>query len=213
MHRSGTSMITRALTTRACTSSAGRRGAHRRGRGQPRGLLGEQGRSSPATTSCSRRPAARGTTLPISRPRPPTTRAWHLAEAATAALAGLQRARSHWGFKDPRLCLTAAYWLDLQPDLRFIVCRPPPARGRAVAEAPQPELVLARARALGAVLRHGARAVPPDRRIVTHYDTFFVDPEGELARVCEFAGLDRHRPTCAPTSATTPSASTSPTRA
>ena len=42
-------------------------------------------------------------------------------EAATAALAGL-REHDHWGFKDPRTCLTAAYWLDLEPELRFVIC-------------------------------------------------------------------------------------------
>ena len=31
--------------------------------------------------------------------------------------------------------------------------------------------------------------VPPERRIVSHYDTFFVDPEAEMARLC-FAGLE-----------------------
>jgi len=31
--------------------------------------------------------------------------------------------------------------------------------------------------------------LPADRRIVTHYDTFFVDPEREIARLCAFAGL------------------------
>ena len=55
--------------------------------------------------------------------------------------------------------------------------------------------------------------VPAERRIVTHYDTFFVDPEGELARLCAFAGLEPADPGSAPTSAITPSASTSPTPA
>ena len=32
-------------------------------------------------------------------------------------------------------------------------------------------------------------AVPEDRRIVTHYDTFFTDPVGELGRLCDFVGL------------------------
>ncbi len=45
----------------------------------------------------------------------------HVAEAAATALLALSE-HDHWGFKDPRTCLTAGYWLDLQPDLRFVVC-------------------------------------------------------------------------------------------
>ena len=36
--------------------------------------------------------------------------------------------------------------------------------------------------------------VPVERRIITHYDTFFVDPEGEMARLCAFAGLEPATP-------------------
>ena len=39
--------------------------------------------------------------------------------------------------------------------------------------------------------RSGSATTPPssscspaDRRIVTHYDTFFIDPEGEIGRLC-----------------------------
>src|SRR5690606_14753044 len=45
----------------------------------------------------------------------------HLAERASEILAGL-RAHERWGFKDPRVCLTARFWQDLQPDLRVVVC-------------------------------------------------------------------------------------------
>src|SRR5438045_3466051 len=39
----------------------------------------------------------------------------HVAEPATAAIAALSE-YERWGFKDPRTCLTAAYWMDLVPD-------------------------------------------------------------------------------------------------
>ena len=48
-------------------------------------------------------------------------RVLQIGDASTAALAALSE-HDHWGFKDPRTCLTAAYWLDLEPDLRFIIC-------------------------------------------------------------------------------------------
>ena len=40
------------------------------------------------------------------------------------------RQHDHWGFKDPRTCLTAAYWLDLEPELRFVVCVRHPIESR-----------------------------------------------------------------------------------
>ena len=108
--------------------------------------------------------------------------------AAEAALAGL-REHGQWGFKDPRLCLTAPFWLDLQPDLRFVICLRHPL-----------EVALSLKRrnrnsySLGLALweRYYATvlaAVPPERRLVSHYDSFFAAPEEELARVCEFAQL------------------------
>ena len=116
-------MITRALHDSGLhLIGHGCRGAHRRGRGQPRGVLGEQGHRG------LQRRAARGDRRFVGQPAGPAAavavddpRVAHVAEPATAALAGL-REHEHWGFKDPRTCLTAAYWLDLEPELRFIIC-------------------------------------------------------------------------------------------
>lgn len=110
-------------------------------------------------------------------------------EPATAALAGLAE-NDRWGFKDPRTCLTAAFWLDLQPDLRFVICvRNPLEVALSLKRRNQNSYSLGLSlweRYYAAVLD----LVPEDRRIVTHYDTYFLDPVGELARVCAFAGLD-----------------------
>jgi hypothetical protein len=111
-----------------------------------------------------------------------------IAAASTAAITALS-VHDHWGFKDPRLCLTAAYWLDLVPDLRFIVCVRHPL-----------EVALSLKRrnqnsySLGLALweRYYATVLdllPPERVLITHYDTFFTDPEGEVARLCAFADL------------------------
>jgi hypothetical protein len=111
----------------------------------------------------------------------------HVVEPASAALAGL-REHDHWGFKDPRLCLTAAFWLDLQPDLRFIVCiRHPSEVALSLKRRNQTSYSLGLAlweRYYATILE----LVPPERRIVTHYDSLFDDPDGELARLCAFAG-------------------------
>ena len=113
----------------------------------------------------------------------------HVVEPATAALAGLAE-NERWGFKDPRLCLTAAFWLDLQPDLRFVICvRNPLEVALSLKRRNQNSYSLGLAlweRYYESILE----LVPEDRRIVTHYDTYFLDPVGELGRVCDFAGLE-----------------------
>jgi Sulfotransferase family len=120
-------------------------------------------------------------------------RVTHIEEAAAAALAGL-RARVPWGFKDPRTCLTAAFWMDLEPDLRFIVCvRHPLEVALSLKRRNQNSYSLG----LSLWERYYATAlelIPPERRIVTHYDSFFADAAGELRRLCEFAGLEGVEP-------------------
>lgn len=112
-----------------------------------------------------------------------------VAAASTSALAALSE-HEHWGFKDPRTCLTAAYWLDLEPDLRFVICvRHPLEVALSLKRRNQNSYSLGLAlweRYYASVLD----LLPAERRIVTHYDTFFVDPEGEIARLCAFAGLE-----------------------
>jgi len=117
----------------------------------------------------------------------------HVAEVATRALAAL-REHDHWGFKDPRTCLTATYWLDLEPELGFVICvRHPVDVALSLKRRNQSSYSLG----LGLWERYYATVldqVPAERRIVTHYDTFFVDPEGEMARLCAFAGLEPTTP-------------------
>jgi hypothetical protein len=117
----------------------------------------------------------------------------HLAQASTAALAALAE-HDHWGFKDPRTCLTAAYWLDLEPDLRFVICvRHPIDVALSLKRRNQNSYSLGLSlweRYYATVLDQVSR----ERRIVTHYDTFFVDPEAEMARLCAYAGLDSASP-------------------
>lgn len=189
MHRSGTSMVTRALHDS---------GLHLIGRDadtliraaedNPEGFWENQ-----AIVACNDDLLeATGGTWDHPPELPPQgaddPRVADIVEAARLAIAGLSE-HEHWGFKDPRLCLTMPFWLDLIPDLRVIVCVRHPL-----------EVALSLKRrnqnsyALGLALweRYYATAlatVPADRRLVSHYDSFFSDPVGELGRVCEFAGL------------------------
>jgi hypothetical protein len=97
-----------------------------------------------------------------------------------------------WGWKDPRTCLTARFWIDLLPSVRFVVCLRHPL-----------EVALSLKRrnqvsyTLGLSLWHVyyetlLDAVPEDRRLVTHYDAYFGGGGSELDRVVGFAGLPPH---------------------
>jgi hypothetical protein len=194
MHRSGTSMITRALHDS---------GLHLVGTGAEE--LIEAAEDNPegfwenkAIRDCNDELLeATGGAWDNPPALPPVAiddpRVEHLAETATGALAAL-REHDHWGFKDPRICLTAAYWLDLEPDLRFVICvRHPIDVALSLKRRSQNSY------SLGLLLweRYYASVldqVPAVRRKVTHYDTFFVDPEGEMARLCAFAGLEPAKP-------------------
>ncbi|MGH9193748.1 MAG: sulfotransferase family protein, partial [Acidimicrobiales bacterium] len=190
MHRSGTSMITRALHDS---------GLHLVGTGADE--LIEAAEDNPegfwenkAIRDCNDELLeATGGAWDNPPALPPVAvddpRVAHVADAATAALATLRR-HDHWGFKDPRTCLTAAYWLDLEPELRFVICvRHPIEVALSIKRRNQNSYSLG----LGLWERYYATVldqVPPEHRIVTHYDTFFVDPEGEMARLCAFSGLE-----------------------
>jgi hypothetical protein len=94
-----------------------------------------------------------------------------------------------WGWKDPRTCLTARFWLAVVPGARFVVCLRHPL---AVALSLRRRNQSSYAHALTLWQRYYEEllsAVPSDRRIVTHYDAYFSDPDTELARVLTFAGL------------------------
>jgi len=190
MHRSGTSMITRGLHESGLHLIGGDADALLAAADDnPEGFW-----ENKAIVNCNDDllEAAGGswdnppTLLPMAVDDP---RVAEIVEPATAALAGLAE-NDRWGFKDPRLCLTAAFWLDLQPDLRFVVCvRNPLEVALSLKRRNQNSYSLGLSlweRYYESILD----LVPVERRIVTHYDTYFLDPAGELGRVCEFAGLD-----------------------
>jgi hypothetical protein len=95
-----------------------------------------------------------------------------------------------WGFKDPRTSVAAPFWMACLPGLVFVVCVRHPLE------------VAASLRARGYTSeRYGLRlweayhraldaAVPAERAVVTHYDSYFADPAAELDRVLRFLGLD-----------------------
>ncbi|MFL5341011.1 MAG: sulfotransferase family protein [Gemmataceae bacterium] len=111
-----------------------------------------------------------------------------LRERAASLQPGLDLAEP-WGWKDPRNSLTLPFWLSVWPDLRVVVCvRHPLEVAQSLLERngfsflTSLNLWLAYYRAL-------ADAVPEDRRLVTHYDSYFHDPAAEVSRLCAWAGL------------------------
>jgi hypothetical protein len=97
--------------------------------------------------------------------------------------------RAAWGWKDPRCCLTLPFWLALVPGLRVLVCvRHPLAAARSLAARGD----VPYAAALGLWLEYNRRvlaAVPPQRRVVTHYESYFRAPQAELRRVLRLLDL------------------------
>jgi GT2 family glycosyltransferase len=107
------------------------------------------------------------------------------------ALALLEKFRDHdaWGWKDPRTSLTLPFWQSLLPCLKVVICLRNPL-----------EVALSLRRRGGSSYALSLdlwktyserimRDVPSDRRIITHYDRYFLDPEPELRRVLAFLDI------------------------
>jgi len=115
-------------------------------------------------------------------------------DEAADLVAGMPADRT-WGWKDPRTSLTLPFWYRLLPGLHTVVCVRHP---RAVAASLQ--------RRNGTSLPYGRnlwlqyhrrlqQAVQGRPHIVTHYESFFTDPEVELNRLLAWLGwsADRER--------------------
>lgn len=91
-----------------------------------------------------------------------------------------------WGWKDPRNSLTIDFWKELLPSMKVIVCVRNPL-----------EVARSLNRRGAASNRFGFNlwsryyrtllsAIPKEKRIITHYDSYFIDPKKELSRVLNF---------------------------
>jgi hypothetical protein len=99
--------------------------------------------------------------------------------------------RIPWGWKDPRTSLTLPFWRSAFGPLRTIVVIRNPL-----------EVVTSLHRrnafstALGLTLwqiyaERVLEDTSPNERLVTHYDSYFLEPDREITRVLEYLGLDR----------------------
>ena len=122
-----------------------------------------------------------------------------LRQRAREILASSFAGRSHWGWKDPRVSLTTAFWRALVPGLRFVVCVRNPIDA-ADSLAPSKDGAKAfyysrrgfggeRAYRLWATYLSGALANTEGcPRLLVSYDEYFDDLAGVSARLARFAG-------------------------
>jgi hypothetical protein len=96
----------------------------------------------------------------------------------------------HWGWKDPRTSLTLPFWTSLLPRLQVVICVRNPLE---VAHSLYARNGLSYALSLR--LWHAyndaiLRAIPPEQRLVTHYESYFADAQREVERMLRFLTLD-----------------------
>lgn len=95
----------------------------------------------------------------------------------------------HWGWKDPRNSVTMEFWRELLPDLKVVICVRNPVE---IARSLTTRGASSEAFSLDLWLDYSRRlidAVPPGQRLITHYISFFDQPQLELARLLEFLGM------------------------
>lgn len=108
------------------------------------------------------------------------------AEALVADMA----AAGAWGWKDPRTALTARFWLDLLPDVRFVVCLRHPFE---VARSLKKRNGTSYLHSLALWQEHYELlldAIGERPCLVVSYDAVLESPAVESRRLLRFAGLD-----------------------
>jgi GT2 family glycosyltransferase/glycosyltransferase involved in cell wall biosynthesis len=94
-----------------------------------------------------------------------------------------------WGWKDPRNSLTLPFWHDVLPRLKtLIIVRNPLETAHSMRERNGTSYSLG-LRLWEIYNRRVIDAANAQERFVTHYDSFFEDPETELRRIADFIGL------------------------
>lgn len=95
-----------------------------------------------------------------------------------------------WGWKDPRNCLTIPFWKSVLDDVKFIICVRNPYE---VADSLTRRNGISRTLGLKLWLiynQHVLDFTETHERIITHYDSYFINPETELNRLLSFIGLN-----------------------
>ena len=98
-----------------------------------------------------------------------------------------------WGWKDPRNSLTWPFWKAVLPSLKtLIVVRNPLEVAYSMRKRNGTSYAFG-LRLWEVYNRRLIKTTDARERLVTHYDAFFENPEKELARIAQFAGLPHAR--------------------
>jgi hypothetical protein len=100
------------------------------------------------------------------------------------------RVQDYWGWKDPRNSLTLAFWRRLVPNLRLVIClRNPLEVAQSLRK--RGDLIGITSFLLWLTYyRELLSAIPPQQRVITHYESYFQDPTTELQRVANAIGME-----------------------
>lgn len=109
--------------------------------------------------------------------------------AEAEVLVGQFRDHNCWGWKDPRNSVTIPFWRRVVPDLKVVVCvrNPSEVVHSLFARGDLPSASLFRLWLT--YYRQLLSAIPPTRRIVTHYQSYFQDARAEAQRVSGWLDL------------------------
>ena len=106
-----------------------------------------------------------------------------------ANLVGSFAGREPWGWKDPRNSLTLPFWQRAIPEVKVVVCvRNPLDVAQSLQARNQFDLPTGVTRWAEYSARVSA-AADSARRLVTHYESYFLDACAEAERLLRFAGL------------------------
>ena len=88
-----------------------------------------------------------------------------------------------WGWKDPRNSLMVPFWRQIVPDLRLVICLRNPLEVAHSLRKRGDLIVMPLFLLWLTYYRELLSATPAEKRVVTHYESYFRDPIAELQRV------------------------------
>lgn len=112
-----------------------------------------------------------------------------LRDQASALIAQFNLTSPVWGWKDPRSSLTLPFWSHLIPELKTIICLRNPVEVAASLSKRGFNSTTFGVNLWRAYNERLLESIPPERRLVTHYDSYFIDPVAELRRLVNFSDM------------------------
>lgn len=112
-----------------------------------------------------------------------------LALPAMKLIAMLGRDHRFWGWKDPRNSLTLPFWRGLIPELMVVICVRNPLETSRSLQARGDSIAITAAQLWLTYYRELLAALPREKRVITHYESYFQDPAAELKRLANAVNL------------------------